>query len=90
MIPGQFEYHAPKTLDDALALLGAHQDAKLLAGGQSLIPVMRFRLAEPATLLRHTLDGEELAMNTRASAAYCRRHPRWKLSAQTHKILGMP
>jgi carbon-monoxide dehydrogenase medium subunit len=52
MIPGRFEYHAPTDLADAIALLERHgEDAKLLAGGQSLIPLMRFRLAEPAHLV---------------------------------------
>lgn len=52
MIPGQFDYHSPATLDDALALLGEHGDnAKILAGGQSLIPAMRFRLAMPEVLI---------------------------------------
>jgi carbon-monoxide dehydrogenase medium subunit len=52
MIPGQFDYHSPATLDDALALLGEHGDnAKILAGGQSLIPAMRFRLATPGVLI---------------------------------------
>ena len=52
MIPGPFEYHAPTSLDEALALLAEHgEDAKVLAGGQSLIPLMRFRLAQPARLV---------------------------------------
>lgn len=52
MIPGQFDYHAPGSLDEALALLAEHgEGAKLLAGGQSLIPAMRFRLAQPETLI---------------------------------------
>lgn len=52
MIPAAFDYHAPTALEDALALLKEHgMDAKVLAGGQSLIPMMRFRLAEPATLV---------------------------------------
>jgi carbon-monoxide dehydrogenase medium subunit len=52
MIPGKFEYHAPTTLPDAIALLERYgEDAKILAGGQSLIPIMRFRLAEPAHLV---------------------------------------
>jgi aerobic carbon-monoxide dehydrogenase medium subunit len=52
MKPAPFEYQAPASLDAALALL-AHRggEAKLLAGGQSLIPVMNFRLAEPALLV---------------------------------------
>ena len=52
MIPAQFEYHAPTELPEAIALLEQHGDeAKLLAGGQSLIPLMRFRLAQPGHLV---------------------------------------
>jgi carbon-monoxide dehydrogenase medium subunit len=52
MIPAPFDYHAPTTLDEAIALLGKLGDtAKILAGGQSLIPAMRFRLASPEVLI---------------------------------------
>ncbi|MFT7584487.1 MAG: carbon-monoxide dehydrogenase medium subunit [Cellvibrionaceae bacterium] len=52
MIPGEFDYHAPASLGEAIALLAEHgEDAKILAGGQSLIPAMRFRLASPETLI---------------------------------------
>lgn len=52
MIPGEFEYHAPTALPEAVALLERYgDDAKLLAGGHSLIPMMRFRLAQPAHLI---------------------------------------
>lgn len=52
MIPAPFDYHAPHTLDEAIALLGRLGDtAKILAGGQSLIPAMRFRLASPEVLI---------------------------------------
>jgi carbon-monoxide dehydrogenase medium subunit len=51
MIPPTFEYVAPKTLSEAIAALGGHENAKVLAGGQSLIPLMRFRLASPAMLV---------------------------------------
>lgn len=51
MIPAQFDYHAPRSLDEAIALLGRNQGAKVLAGGQSLIPAMRFRLALPEVLV---------------------------------------
>jgi carbon-monoxide dehydrogenase medium subunit len=52
LIPAQFDYHAPRSLDEAIAMLGKHGDsAKLLAGGQSLIPAMRFRLASPEVLI---------------------------------------
>ena len=51
MIPPTFEYVAPKTLSEAVAALGQYENAKVLAGGQSLIPLMRFRLASPAVLV---------------------------------------
>lgn len=52
MIPSAFDFYAPTSLDEAVALLRQHGDeAKLLAGGQSLIPAMRFRLAAPAVLV---------------------------------------
>ena len=52
MKPAPFQYHAPDTLQEALALLQEHGwDAKVLAGGQSLIPTMNFRLAQPAVLV---------------------------------------
>ncbi|MBI1749676.1 MAG: xanthine dehydrogenase family protein subunit M [Acidobacteria bacterium] len=48
MIPAPFEYHAPKSLEEALRLLDRHGDeAKLLAGGHSLLPMMKLRLAAP-------------------------------------------
>lgn len=52
MKPAPFEYQAPSSLDAALDLVARRGgDAKVLAGGQSLIPVMNFRLAEPALLV---------------------------------------
>ena len=52
MKPAPFDYFTPATLDEALALLAEHgADAKPLAGGQSLIPAMNFRLARPAVLV---------------------------------------
>lgn len=52
MIPAQFDYQAPATLDEALALLAANpDDAKILAGGHSLIPAMKLRLAQPGMLV---------------------------------------
>src|SRR6202048_3018296 len=48
MIPKSFEYFRPETVSEAIALLKEHGDsAKILSGGQSLIPMMRFRLARP-------------------------------------------
>src|SRR6188474_1831717 len=52
MKPAPFEYFRPRTLDEALSLLAEHgSDAKPLAGGQSLIPAMNFRLATPSVLV---------------------------------------
>lgn len=52
MIPGSFDYHAPSSLDEAIELLGKlGEDAKILAGGHSLIPMMKLRLAEPTHLV---------------------------------------
>src|SRR5438477_13161207 len=52
MKPAKFEYHAPSTLDEAIALLVRYGgDAKLLAGGQRLVPLLNFRLARPAALV---------------------------------------
>ena len=52
MKPAPFEYLAPSSLEEALAALAQHgSEAKILAGGQSLIPVMNFRLAQPALLI---------------------------------------
>src|ERR1700683_4262489 len=53
MKPAAFRYHAPKTVDEAVALLAevAPQDGRVLAGGQSLVPTMAFRLAKPTHLV---------------------------------------
>jgi carbon-monoxide dehydrogenase medium subunit len=52
MYPAAFEYHAPTSVKDALGLLGRlKDDAKLLAGGHSLIPMMKLRLAQPKHLI---------------------------------------
>lgn len=52
MIPAAFEYSSPGTLAEAISLLREHADAKILAGGQSLIPLMKLRMASPA----HVID----------------------------------
>src|SRR5258705_7259446 len=53
MYPASFEYHTPTTLAEAIALLGRYGDeAKVLSGSQSLIPLMKLRLAQPA----HVVD----------------------------------
>jgi aerobic carbon-monoxide dehydrogenase medium subunit len=64
MLPSKFEYHRAGSLDEALSLLGTYgEDAKVLAGGQSLIPMMKLRFANPDRLVdvNHVegLDGIE-------------------------------
>ena len=50
MIPAAFDYMAPTSVEDALAALAQHgDDAKIIAGGQSLLPVLRMRLNAPET-----------------------------------------
>jgi CO/xanthine dehydrogenase FAD-binding subunit len=64
MKPASFEYHRPETLDEALAIFAElGSDAKALAGGQSLVPAMNFRLARPAVLvdLNHLAPLEYIA-----------------------------
>jgi aerobic carbon-monoxide dehydrogenase medium subunit len=51
MIPAPFEYARAESVDHAIELLGSSQDAKILAGGHSLLPLMRFRLARPDLLV---------------------------------------
>ena len=52
MIAAQFDYKVPKSLDEAVSLLAADPDgAKVLAGGHSLIPAMKLRLAQPQLLV---------------------------------------
>jgi aerobic carbon-monoxide dehydrogenase medium subunit len=51
VIPASFEYHRATSVDDALSVLAADEDAKLLAGGHSLLPLMKLRLAQPTTLV---------------------------------------
>jgi carbon-monoxide dehydrogenase medium subunit len=57
--PAAFEYFAPRTVDEALELLARHgEDAKILAGGQSLLPMMKLRIASPRCLVDvNRIDG---------------------------------
>jgi aerobic carbon-monoxide dehydrogenase medium subunit len=79
MKPASFRYHAPKTLPDAVAMLAdvAADDGRVLAGGQSLVPTMAFRLARPAHLVdingiaalaKCAVEGDRLAIGA------CTRH----------------
>ena len=51
MYPAAFEYHTPGSVQEALGLLGKLDDAKILAGGHSLVPMMKLRLAQPKHLI---------------------------------------
>jgi aerobic carbon-monoxide dehydrogenase medium subunit len=73
MKPAPFRYHAPKTVEEAVATLAevASEDGRILAGGQSLVPIMAFRLARPAHLVdingvtalaRLAVDGDRLSI----------------------------
>jgi len=73
MKPAPFDYHAPRTIEEAVALLAelAPADGRVLAGGQSLVPIMAFRMAKPAHLIdinnvagldRLAVEGQELVI----------------------------
>jgi hypothetical protein len=53
MKPAPFQYHAPRTVDETLELLAeyADDDGRVIAGGQSLVPMMAFRVAQPSLLV---------------------------------------
>ena len=77
MIPPEFDYAAPESLDDALkALAEGGEDAKLLAGGHSLLPLMKLRLAAPSLLV-------DLRKRARAARASSARTARWRIGAMT-------
>ena len=79
MIPPAFDYVAPTTLSEAISLLSQNGDAKILAGGQSLIPMMRFRLAAPAVLID---------INRLANLEYIREEGGWlKIGALTREAM---
>jgi len=79
MIPVAFDYARPSTVEDAVAALAsAGEDAKLLAGGQSLLPVLRLRLAAPTTVIDLggvaglrgiRVDGDDLVIGAMATHA---------------------
>jgi carbon-monoxide dehydrogenase medium subunit len=80
MKPAAFEYRRPASVDEALALLSSHEgDAKPLAGGQSLIPAMNFRLATPAVLID---------LNNLDQLAYIRADSQVRIGAMTrHRVV---
>ncbi len=66
LIPGSFDYLVAQSVNEAVALLDQHgEDAKILAGGQSLIPLLRFRLAGPSVLIDiNRINGLEYIQET--------------------------
>ena len=85
MKPPPFDYLAPTRVDEALALLEAHgDDARLLAGGQSLMPALNFRLASPSVLIDLNtvpdLAGTELDSDGNLVAGAMTRHRRFETS----------
>jgi carbon-monoxide dehydrogenase medium subunit len=101
MFAAAFEYHRPKTLAEAVKLLGSVKGARLLAGGHSLLPAMKLRLASPAALIdisriaelsgiKATNDGLQIgAMTTHAAIAesdVVKKH--CPVLAQTAEIIG--
>jgi CO/xanthine dehydrogenase FAD-binding subunit len=98
--PAPFDYVAPETLEDALALVG--EDSRPLAGGQSLVPMLNFRLARPARLvdlervagLAYIEAGETLRIGAMTRHAALERSPvvaeRWPLLVQAVKHVGHP
>ena len=51
MRPAEFEYHRPTSLDEAISLLGEVEGSRAIAGGHSLLPMMKLRLANPPALV---------------------------------------
>ena len=64
MKPAPFTYHDPRSLGDATALLAQHENARVLAGGQSLMPMMNFRYAMPDHLIDLNKIGELACIRT--------------------------
>ena len=85
MIPAQFDYVAPQSVEDALtALAEAGDDAKVLAGGQSLLPILRLRMNTPETIIdlgripalrEVSEDGDAVVIGAMATHDEIRHHP---------------
>lgn len=95
MIPSQFDYVAPQTVEEALAALAEHgDDAKVLAGGQSLLPILRLRMNAPETVIdlgripalqEITDDGDAIVVGSMATHDEVRKHP---LVAEHARVLS--
>ena len=73
MIPAAFSYQRPATVDEALRAIAADPEAKVLAGGHSLLPLLKLRLARTDALI----DIGRLTRSSRASATRRTAAPRW-------------
>ena len=70
MIPAKFDYLAPTSVEEALSALAESDDAKVIAGGQSLLPVLRMRLNAPELLVDiGEIDSPQGASSTRVTAS---------------------
>ena len=80
MKPAPFSYYAPTSLDEAVALLAefAPQDGRMLAGGQSLVPTMAFRVARPS----HLIDINGIAELARLRDGRNRQHRRLRAACR--------
>ena len=102
MIPAEFEYKAPRTLDEALRLLAGTEGAKLLGGGMSLIPALKHRLAAVPLLVdlgrvegldKISVAGGKIRIGGRATHAAVMSHPelaRVHVFAETGEVLADP
>jgi CO/xanthine dehydrogenase FAD-binding subunit len=102
MKPAAFAYHAPRSLSEAMRLLAEHGDeAKLLAGGQSLVPMMNFRLVRPTVVIdlnrveelrAITVSDTQLSLGAMVRSAELTKHPeierRWPLLAIAARHIG--
>ena len=51
MIPKRFKYHRARDVEDLLEFISTHEDSKIIAGGQSLVPLMKLRIVSPSYLV---------------------------------------
>lgn len=91
MIPRPFDYHRATSVADAVAALGSREDAKAIAGGQSLVPMLSLGLLRPSLLVdlgRLELDGLESA-NGRVRVGALTRHRELELSGRARALLPL-
>ena len=87
--PGGIDWICVSPKADAALKLTRGNELKLVYP-QELAPPERFAALDFAHFFLQPMDGPECEENTRAAVDYCRAHPQWRLSLQTHKLLGIP